>query len=192
MLPLLTFRKLNLALGLLLLAGCGPYNSGWYSYSNPYNDPYLQSDFDELLGFGANMAQIPPSSRSEVCGILLKRQKNSSAPGAGIQLHLMVGRLLSDSCGDIPGILNGVGSIPAGRLSDERMRRFVAIHTEALKRLNNQSRKSGSLERKHKKAQNVLESKDANGTKDESRLLREKLEAIRAMEKHLDESVDAN
>jgi hypothetical protein len=45
----------------------------------------------------------------------------------------------------------------------------------------------------------VLESKDSNASKDssgskndEARLLREKLEAIRSMEKHLDESGDAN
>lgn len=193
MLSFFFIRKLNLAFSLLLLAGCAQYNSGLYGYSNPYNDPYLQSDFDELLGFGANMAQIPPSSRAEVCGILMKRQKKSSAPEAGIQLHLLVGRLFSDACGDIPGILNGVGSIPASRLSDERMRRLVAIHTEALKRLNSQSRKLGYLERKHKTVQNVLESKDASGSKkDENRLLREKLEAIRSMEKHLDETGDVN
>jgi hypothetical protein len=105
----------------------------------------------------------------------------------------MVGRLLSDACGEIPRILDGVASIPPRSLNDERMQRFVAINTEALKRLNNQSRKLGSLERKQKTVQNVLESKDSTGSKkDENRLLREKLEAIRAMEKHLDESGDAN
>jgi hypothetical protein len=191
MLSLLSIRNIGLALSLALIAGCAPYNAGWNGNPNPYNDPYSQSGFDELLGFGANMARIPPSSRAETCRILLKRQKDS--PGAGIQLHLMVGRLLSDSCGDIPRILNGVDSIPAGYLSDERIRRLVAIHTEALKRLNNQSRKFGSVERKHKTVQNVVESKDATGSKkDENRLLREKLEAIRSMEKQLDESGDGN
>ncbi|MDD5580017.1 MAG: hypothetical protein PHY16_12150 [Methylobacter sp.] len=184
-------RSVSLALSLLLLAGCAHLNSGWDGYSNSYNDPYAQSEFDELLGFGANMAQISPSSRAEVCRTLLKRQKNSR--GAGIQLHLMVGRLLSDACGEIPRILNGVSSIPPLSLADERMRRFVSIQTEALKRLHNMSRKLGSLERKQKTVQSVLESKDTKGSKkNETRLLREKLEAIRSMEKHLDESGDTN
>ena len=108
-------------------------------------------------------------------------------------MHLMVGRLLSDACGDIPRILDGVDSIPPGSLSDERMQKFVAIHTEALKRLQNVSRKSGSVERKQKTVQSVPESKETKGSKkNETRLLREKLEAIRSMEKHLDESGDAN
>jgi hypothetical protein len=187
-------RNTSLALSLLLLAGCAQYNPGWNNYSNPYNDPYSQSDFDELLAFGANMAKISSSSRAEVCNILLKRQKNS--PGGGIQLHLMVGRLLSDSCGEIPRILNAVASLPPGNFYDERLQRLVAIHTETLKRMNNGSRKTGTtLVRKSKTAQPeaAIESKEAKGSKqDENRLLREKLEAIRSMEKTLDESGDAN
>ncbi|MDO9046905.1 MAG: hypothetical protein Q7U66_04110 [Methylobacter sp.] len=191
MLSLLFIRNISLALSLLLLTGCAEFNAGWNGYPDRYNDPYAQSDFDELLAFGANMSKISPSSRAEVCHTLLKRQKNP--PGAGIHLHLMVGRLLSDACGDIPKILNGLSSIPPGSLPDERMQRLVAIHTEALKRLQNVSRKIGTLEHKQKSVQSVLESKDTNGSKkNETRLLREKLEAIRSMEKHLDESGDAN
>jgi len=182
-------RLISVALSLLLLTGCAGLNSSWEGDSNRYNDPYAQSDFDELLAFGANMANIPPSSRAKVCRTLLKSQKDSH--GAGIQLHLMVGRLLSDACGDIPRILDGVDSIPPGSLPDVRMQRLVAIHTEALKRLYNVPRKVGSIDRKQKTVQTVTETKDSTGSKsDETRLLREKLEAIRSMEKHLDESGD--
>jgi hypothetical protein len=184
-------QKISLALSLLLLAGCAQFNSGVDDNSNRYVDPYAQSDFDELLAFGANMANIPPSSRTKVCRTLLKRQKDY--PGAGLQLHLMVGRLLSDACGEIPRILEGVGSIPPGSLPDERMQKLVAIDTETLKRMQNVSRKLGSRECKQKTIQPVPESKDTNGSKkNETRLLREKLEAIRSMEKHLDESGDSN
>ncbi len=186
-------RHINLALCLLLLTGCASYHSGWNAYSpSYYNDPYSQSDFDELLGFGATLANISPASRAETCRTLLKRQRDSRASMEGIQLHLMVGRLLSDACGDIPRILNGVASI-AGRLNDNRTRKLVAIHTEALKRLNHQSRRLGSLDRKHKTLPNELESQETPGSrKDENRLLREKLEAIRAMEKQMDQSDEAN
>jgi hypothetical protein len=44
---------------------------------------------------------------------------------------------------------------------------------------------------KQKTVQSMPESKNTNGSKkDETRLLREKLEAIRSMEKHLDETSD--
>jgi hypothetical protein len=205
-------QKISLLLSLLLLAGCARFNSDWNEDSGRHDGPYMQSSFDELLAFGANMANIPPLSRSEVCSTLLKRQKDY--PGTGIELHLMVGRLFSDTCGDIPEILKGVGSIPPESLSDERVQKLVSIYTEALKRSHAVSIKLSSLERKHKKLQSVLESKNVsrskknttiskkNGdeskkTEDESKknetqLLREKLEAIRSMEKHLDESGDAN
>jgi hypothetical protein len=205
-------QKISLLLSVLLLAGCARFNFGWNEDSGNYDDPYTQSSFDELLTFGANMATMPLLSRSEVCSTLLKRQKDY--PGTGIELHLLVGRLFSDTCGDIPEILKGVGSIPPENLSDEKVQKLVSIYTEALKRSHAASIKLSSLERKQKKLQSILESKNVsrskknkpiskkNGdeskkTEDESKknetqLLREKLEAIRSMEKHLDESGDAN
>ncbi len=195
----LSMQKTSLALSLILLSACADFNAGWNETPNPYtNDPYTQSDFDELLAFGANMANIPPSSRTEVCRILLQRQNGSSGPG--VWLHLMIGRLLSDSCGDIPKILGGLGAIPPGSLSDQRLQKLVDLHTETLKRMNTLvSRKSASISRKQKTIKSVPEVKDSSGPKDssesrhdENRLLREKLEAIRTMEKHLDQSGDGN
>jgi hypothetical protein len=184
-------RKTSLALSLLLLAGCAEFTPPWDDDSARTIDPYTQSGFDELLAFGANMANIPPSSRAKVCSTLLKRQKSS--PGVGNQLHLMVGRLLSDSCGDISTILDGIDSIPYASLSDERMQKLIAIDKETLKRMQTVPKKPGPVERKSKKAQSVPESKQTKGSNNnENRLLREKLEAIRSMEKHLDESGGAN
>lgn len=188
MLPLLSIRNITSALSVLLLAGCANMYSDYPAY---HNDPYALSGFDELLAFGDNMSKIPASSRADVCRTLLKRQKNPPSPG--IYLHLMVGRLLSDSCGEISRILDGLNAIPPGSLPDDRMQKFVAINTEALKHLQNVSRKLGKLEHKQKTVQSVLESKDTTGSKNnETQLLREKLEAIRSMEKHMDETVDTN
>jgi hypothetical protein len=192
--PIISVQKTSLALSFLLLAGCAEFNTGFDGSLAPYPDSYTQSDFDELLAFGDNMAKTPPSSREKVCRTILKRQKDS--PDTGVTLHLMMGRLLSDTCGEIPKILNAVDAIPPERLPDDRMRKLVAIHTEALKRLSTVSKKASSLERKQKSIQSVVESKNTKDSKDskknENSLLREKLEAIRSMEKHLDESVDAN
>jgi hypothetical protein len=195
MLLLLFIRNVGLVLCLVVLAGCAELNPN--GYSNSYNNSYRQSELDELLTFGDNMAKIPSPSRVKVCRTLLTRQNNYTDPG--VLLHLMIGRLLSDSCGDIPKIQDGIASIPPARLNDEQLRKLIAINMEALKRMSYTSKKAVSLERKQKKVQSVLESKDSNGSKDssgskndEARLLREKLEAIRSMEKHLDESGDAN
>jgi hypothetical protein len=192
-------RLIRLALILLLLAGCAQLDNGvgGGGFSIPYTDSYTQSGSDELLEFGANMANMSASSRAEVCRTLLKRQKDSRDPN--IQLRLMVGRLLSDACGAIPKILDGVAAISTRQLSDERLHKLVSINTEALKRMNSMSRKLDSMESKQNKVQTVLEakeskeSKDSKGIKkDENQLLREKLEAIRSMEKQMDESGGGN
>lgn len=190
-------RWISLVYIALLMVGCAEWGSGTKETPTPaYNDPYTQSDLNELLGFGANMANTPPASRAELCQALLDRQKSS--PQIGLQLHLMVGRLLSDACGDIGAIISGVAAIPTASLADEQVRRLVAIDLEALKRLGSVSRKISNLDRKQKNVQSVLESKPPKtpkvegnkmeSNKDEARLLREKLEAIRSMEKQMDEN----
>lgn len=186
-----SIQNISLALAILLLTGCTQVNSGLDQSPPPIIPAHVQSDFDDLLAFGANMAKSSPAARTESCRTLLKRQKNS--PEDEIQLQLMLGRLLSDACGDIPKILDGVGTIPPELLADERMQKMITIQTEALKRLLPAPKKSGTQERKQKTDKSGLESKETTGAKkNETDLLREKLEAIRSMEKHLDESGGAH
>ncbi|MCQ8119315.1 hypothetical protein [Methylomonas rosea] len=184
----LFMRVLTLIASLLAISGCAEVDSSVREhFPTVYSAPVVHSDIDELLDFGNNLVNMTTASRTETCRSLVKRQKDE--PEIGVLLHLMVGRLLSDACGDIPKILDEIAGIPPSSLSDERMRHLVAINTEALKRINSASKRLGSLERKQKTVQNVLETKDATGSKkEESRLLREKLEAIRSMEKQLDET----
>jgi hypothetical protein len=177
---------------MLLVSGCAGFNSA-YSDRDAENryDPYAQSGIDELLAFGASMAGMPDADRAELCKSLLNTQKIS--PSDGKQLHLMVGRLLSNACGDIPSILQGVHAISPAYASDERVQRLIAIHTQALERQYRQAEKLNVVEQKQKKIKTTLESKVPVETqKNETSLLREKLEAIRSMEKQMDESVDGN
>jgi len=188
-------------LGVLLLSGCAEFNSAFnpnsIQASNPPIDPYARADLDELLNFGDNLANISPSSRAEICGTLLQRQKDY--PGTGIQLHLLTGRLFSESCGDISEILDGVAAIPPGS-TDKQVQQLAAIEVEALKRANTAPvKKCSSQKRKQKSVKSTSNKKSSSVTKDssesnkdETRLLREKLEAIRSMEKHLDETDDGN
>lgn len=193
---LMAKRLLGLSLILLLLAGCA--NLRGKPSGDRSGDAYAQVDLDGLLGFGADFAGKTGAARAETCRALLNRQKEE--PGTGIQLHLLTGRLLSDACGDIPKILAGVDAIPAKDLPDKQVGQWVAVQTEALKRMHHASKRLVSLERKQKTVQSVLDSKEPKAppkgpkaAKDgEARLLRDKLEAIRAMEKKLDESGDGN
>jgi hypothetical protein len=174
-----------------LLSGCASFNSDYADRApEPPYDPYAHSGIDELLAFGASMSAMSDAERNELCKSLTNTQKIS--PSSGKQLHLMLGRLLSDSCGDIPKIINDVQAIKPNYADDERLQRLITINTLALQRLQNQSRKN-CLEPKSKKSKSKTDAKDltTEPVKDESRLLREKLEAIRSIEKQMDESIDS-
>ncbi|MCQ8128369.1 hypothetical protein [Methylomonas rivi] len=189
--PLRAMRLFCLILPGLLMTGCAGFNSASDTNAENRYDPYAQSGIDELLAFGASMAGMEDEDRAEVCKSLLNTQKIS--PSDGKQLHLMIGRLLSNACGDIPAILDGVQTISPAYASDERVQRLIAIHTQALQRTQRQSEKLHVVEQKQKKIKSTLDSKEPAGPqKNENRLLREKLEAIRSMEKQMDESVDSN
>ncbi len=142
------------SLAFLLLTGCAGFNSS----KHDQNAAFASEDLGELLHFGSDMANMPESSRAEVCQALLNRQKE--APSVGVQLHLMTGRMLSDACGDINTILAGAadGTLMKN-LSDERVRWLAAAQTEALKRMGDQSRKLAVLERRPKTAPSVSYSK---------------------------------
>jgi hypothetical protein len=193
--------KISLAISLFLLVGCAEFTHNWNGNSATYSEPYAQADFDELLAFGATMAKVPSSARAETCRTLLKRQQES--PRAGFLLHLLVGRLLSDSCGDISKILEATNAIPSENLQDERLQKLLVLDTEILKRMNSQTnttpicttKKSTAQKRKQKSSTTAVDGKEtgaSSSSNDEARLLREKLEAIRSMEKHLDESGGGN
>jgi len=141
-----------------------------------------------------------PSAWAEVCRVLLKRQQEPppQATQTGIQLHLMTARLFSDACGDITKILDGVDAIPVADISDGRVRQWVAVQTQALKRVDSLSKRLGTLERKQKWLHSLLASKASKSPgktrvakpskHGESRALRDKLDAIRSMEERMDET----
>ena len=200
---------LPVALALSMLAGCSgikPDEPGQPPVVR-HEDPYARSDLDELLGFGADLDGATPSDRAEVCRTLLKRQRDASSPDVktGIQLHLMTARLFSGTCGDIPKILSGVDAMTAQELPDGRVRQWVAVQAQALKRMDRQSKQRVMSGRKQKQAQREqasailpkevkmarkpMPAKESHDKGDgEARALRGKLEAIRSMEERLDQT----
>ena len=184
----------------LSLAGCSEFTTG---VKPGYYDPYGMADYDELIGFGANMTHMTESGRTEMCRSLQDRQQTNPAPG--LTLHRMIGRLLSDDCGDIGQILAAVAAMPPDALSEVRMRQFVAVNTETLKRMDSLSKRVTLAQRKQKSCPSVANTRSSKRSKsvkkeevtttqdkNETQLLRDKLEAIRSMEKQLDESGDGN
>ena len=188
---------------LLLLAGCAHVKpgapQGQPSEGQP-DDPYARSDLDGLLGFGSGLDGQTPSARAEVCRALLKRQQEPPPPATqtGILLHLMTARLFSNACGDIPKILDGVDAIPASDITDGRVRQWVVVQAQALKRVDSLSKRLGTLERKQKWLHSLLATKTVKSPgkprvakpskHGESRALRDKLDAIRSMEERMDET----
>ena len=197
------------SLAFLLLTGCAGFNSS----KHDRNAAFASEDLGELLRFQSDLANMTEASRAGVCQALLNRQKE--APSAGVQLHLLTGRMLSDDCGDISKILDGADSTPMKNLPDEQLKWLVTAQTEVLKRMDDLSRSLGALERKLKTIQCSPSAKmikpESNKTvpkplkevpepqkrmseppKDDSGLLRNKLDAIRSMENKLDDPCTGN
>ncbi len=178
---------------ILMLSGCSEVTPPPDSRPNSQPEPTL-SHFDKLLSFGAAMSAMSDTSRTELCKSLNNTQQLLYSDD--VQLQLMVGRLLSDACGSIPKILEGIQTLNPAYASDERMQKLIAIHTQILSRIQ-QAKKASPA--KQKKGKPATESKEEVKTKemiesnpDETHLLRKKLEAIRSMEKQLDENMESN
>lgn len=176
---------INPSLVLILLSGCAELN---VSSTEPDTKPNIslavKSEIDPLLEFGASMAKMSPTARDETCVALVKSQKTGN-PSSDVLFRLLMGRLLSDSCGDSRKLLEAVAKVP---VSDEQLNRLILIEAEALKHTISATKKS-TAERKGKSTSLNADTKANKDSKDsETKLLREKLEAIRSLEKRLDDS----
>lgn len=175
----------------LILAGCASFKTGEAEVvPECQTPPKTASKFDNLLIFAHDLSKMPSAARTVQCHNLVKQQKE--APNTDTLLQLMVGRTLSDACGDTGKLLDQLAALPATSLEDETLRQFVAVEQEALKNILSATKKLNSQDKKKKKAQVGSENKEStDSVSNETRLLREKLDAIRSMEKQLDGSIDA-
>lgn len=169
-------------------SACVPLEANKPAVTEPVVKVNSQSDLEILLDFGANLSGLSASARAENCSAWLKRHKEN--PGFEALTHLLVGRLYADECGDIAKLVDDVRNLPADSLADSRLRNFVTLTMDSLLSQQELSKKLQTLERKQKKAKIIVE-KNTSDKKPDASLLRDKLEAIRAMEKQLDETVDS-
>jgi hypothetical protein len=171
------YRRIFLCALIILAPACASFNGSNSEDSNvAAYDPYAQSGIDDVLAFGATLASKPVSERTDACKSLISQQKLS--PSAEKQLYLIVGRLLSEACGDIPTLLASVEGIRKAYDKDERIQRLLTIHSKTLERIHVQAQKSKSAAAKSRKRKPATETKDTSPEleKDEARLLREKLD----------------
>lgn len=184
---LATLRTLTIASPLLLNA-CAHFGAGPEEKQPECPPPPKQSaKFDSLMTFAIDTGKMPPPARAELCRGLAKRQKDTPDPNTLMQL--LVARTLSDSCGDIGKLLDQANAIPASAYDDDKLRQFVGLQIEVLRNQQFIGKRLNSLEKKKKK---LLGEKDGGDTgNNETRLLREKLDAIRSMEKQLDGGGDS-
>jgi hypothetical protein len=173
----------TLALPLLvLLGGCADRHYAFPGHfgQSAYGGPSL--DLEGLLRFQSDFAHKSQQARAEECRWLLRRQQETPQPGWA--LRLMIGRTLSESCGDPAKLIRAYESQTDVNRVDQRVTWMAAYQAEVLKRLGGHGRKATVTERKTKGEA----APPAKADKDESKLLKEKLEAIRSMERSLDES----
>lgn len=188
MLP--TIQTIAIATTMLVLSGCSHFKFGT---DEPVPEctqpPKVASKLENLLTVANDISKMPSAARTVLCHNLVKRQQESM--DQELLLQLIVGRTISDACGDISKLLDQANALPSTTLDEEPLRQFVGLQQEVLKNMLATSKKLSNLEKKKKKKQLSPDSKDSTEpVSDETRLLREKLDAIRSMEKQLDGSSD--
>ncbi|NJD05519.1 MAG: hypothetical protein FIA97_03345 [Methylococcaceae bacterium] len=164
-------------LALLLLSACG----GGYYGGSPSR--YSGVDADDLLAFQADFAHKSAAARAEECRWLVKRQQQS--PQLDWTLRLMIGRPLSESCGDPGRLVRAYESLSARQHLDRRAEGLGDYQAKVLQRLGYGGRRTDAAAERTEKS-----TAKGNG-KDDPKLLREKLEAIRAIERDMDENQPA-
>lgn len=152
---------------LMSLGGCG---GNYYSRDRYYGSDSV--DVDDLLRFQASFADKSPVARAEECRRMLKYQKQSPKPDW--ILRLMIGRPLSESCGEPAWLVRKFEAL--------RSKRYLGRMTEGL--ANYQIK---VLQRLCSSGRTEKDETTIKPSKNDAKLLRDKLEAIRTMEKAMDE-----
>ena len=198
----------------LLLTGCVG-NTPQTAAEQHQRYRYDRVDLDELLAFGSELAERNDEELDNVCHELNQLEDNPVMAGSGLLLHRMVGRLYSEKCGDLKSLVKRLDSFSLESLPDWRTRQLVVMQASILRRklpltlspklvkLKTKTRKTTAGGRKRTgKHENTAMSlhrsipvnalaqphphSSAPVKSSDDRLLKNKLEAIRAMEKQLD------
>lgn len=169
-----------------LLGGCAGHRFGFPSGTRGDESPNV----GELVNFQVDFAAKSPADRVKECRAL--RKKQGAKPEARWLLRLMIGRALSEGCGEPAALLRAYDALAGQRSLEQPVAGMAAYQAEVLKRVGRPARQAVPTGRKSRDETVQPAGKDKAeptppAAKDEAKLLREKLDAIRSMEKKMDE-----
>lgn len=188
---------LSSALLALLLSGCAGHATGPQPRkAQSYN--YAQGDLDELLTFGSDLAGMNETELADICREMRRRENLPALAGGALVLHQMLGQLRYDKCADHDSLVARVDSFLLESLPDFRARQLVVMQAGLLRRQPSpttapvKSAPAGARNRTRKAAPRPKPAAPVSvpasrpEQQAEAPLLRQKLEAIRAMEQQMD------
>jgi hypothetical protein len=179
------------------------------------NSRYARADLNELLTFGSRLSEMTAAQQTSLCHDMRKAEENPATAGGGLVLHQLLGRLYAEDCGDVNSLVTRLESFPMESLPDVPTRQFVTMQTALLRRQSPRTAAPVPVKRPHqpKKAgegatttnaksqpapSSLRRSPSVRGPgkapsppaaapqQADDQLLRQKLEALREMERKLD------
>lgn len=182
----------------ILLCGCTGHATGPQPRkAQSYN--YAQGDLDELLTFGSDLVGMNETELADICREMRRRENLPALAGGALVLHQMLGQLRYDKCADHDSLVARVDSFLLESLPDFRARQLVVMQAGLLRRQKPspatapvKSAPAGARNRTRKAAPRPKTAAPVSvpapqpGQQAEAPLLRQKLEAIRAMEQQMD------
>ncbi len=176
-------RPLVLALA-LAMAGCAPQRAEdriGLAPDVPVSK-YANAELAELLRFAAQLGRFTSAERAAESERLLEFYRNDR--GLGVRLHLLLARAWPE----FRAKAGSVAGIDPAEIADERLISFLAYHQAMLGRLERETERRKTLERriarvldKETHTHRLLKSRES-----ELKSLRHKLDALKAIERSLD------
>lgn len=186
-----------LATVLALLSGCASHTAGTPPQKTR-TYAYAQGDLDELLTFGSDLAGMNEAELANICREMRRRENLPALAGGTLVLHQMLGQLRYDQCADYDSLVARMNSFLLESLPDHRSRQLVLMQAAILRRQRPpsvapvKSAPAGARNRPRKAAPRPKPAPPASApgsqpvAAGDASLLRQKLEAIRAMERRMD------
>ncbi|BBA36701.1 surface protein-related protein [Methylocaldum marinum] len=173
---------------LFAITGCADFRSKVHgdTASQTSEQKYASYALEDLLGFAADIARMPPAERLSECQQLLQDYRVDRS--LGVRLHVFFAQAVTEACGDIRNAI-GIADASLAELHDERLKSLLIYQKEILSRIDTEIERRKSSERqvshtvsKEKKVHRQLKTQES-----ELKELQEKLDALKAIEQRLDE-----
>jgi hypothetical protein len=185
--------RLLLLLFIGFLGGC----QLWQEPKKPEQPPTVQprdysaTDLDSLIRYGEDLTKMTPPERLVECQQVDRMQLSN--PRMGYRLHLVLGQMLLDDCGDPGTTLQNINAV-TNEITDNRVRSWLVYVGELISRDRKEAATSAELEKqlkvvqsgKHKVHKDVkVRDNKIQTLENEVEELRSKLNALKSIEQKL-------